>query len=258
MRETTHISQDYQARISMTHQDNNSPQGFLSRYSVTIMCLWKQYPVLRHIVRILGVILVLVVALIIKASYDASREFALAEQAYEGQQYAEAVLHYERAIKWYTPLSSTVQQAAARLWNLGTEAEQRGDLALALEAFRGLRGSLYATRSLYLPYEHWIPKSEAKIAVLMAQTADPEEPRPASRSPQEETRRFAEMLQRFTGPNTAGTALAELGFVCWVGATLGFLWFAFTEQGLSGRRGLLWGGTIAAFFAVWIVGMLLA
>jgi tetratricopeptide (TPR) repeat protein len=222
------------------------------------MRIWKQYPILRHIARVLGVLLMLIVALVVKASYHAGQEFALAEQAHEQQQYAEAILHYERAIKWYTPSSPTVQQAVEHLWDLGTEAEQRGDLELALEAFRGLRGSLYATRSLYLPYEHWIPKCEAKIAVLMAQTADPEDSRQASRTPQEETERFAKMLQRFTGPNIAGAVITEVGFLGWVGTTIGFLWFAFTEQGLSGRGGLIWGGTIAVFFAVWIVGMLLA
>lgn len=242
------------------HYSRQRARGILAQsehVTKRTMHSWKHCHFLRHTARILGVLLVLVGALLVKARYHAEQEFALAEHAYEQLQYSEAILHYERAIKWYTPLSATVQQAAERLWAIGTEAEQQGNLPLALEAFRGLRGSFYAIRSLYLPYQHWIPKCEAKIAVLMAQATNAENSRMASRT-QREPEHFARMLQRYTGPTTTATALAELGFLGWVGGTIGFLWYALTEQGLSGRRGLLWGGGIAVFFVLWIVGMLLA
>jgi hypothetical protein len=68
------------------------------------------------------------------------------------------------------PFSPWVRLAVERLWDIGTQAEAGNDVSLALQAYQGLRSSLYAVQSFYLPYRHWIPKSDAKIAALMART----------------------------------------------------------------------------------------
>ncbi len=94
---------------------------------------------LRHMVRILSVLLFLAAVLVVKVTYNARQEFAGGEEAYTRGAYNVAITHYERAIKWYTPLSKTVWHAVERLWQLGTEAEARGDWHLALEAYQTLR-----------------------------------------------------------------------------------------------------------------------
>ena len=50
--------------------------------------------------------------------------------------------------------------------------------------------------------------------------------------------------------------LAELGFLGWVGATVGLIWSVVDAQGQFVRRqGVLWGSVLAVFFALWLIGM---
>jgi hypothetical protein len=209
---------------------------------------------LRYMVCILGVLLFLAVVLVDKVTYNARQDFTLGEEAYTHGEYKVAITHYERTIKWYTPLSTVVQRAVERLWQLGTEAEARGELSLALEAYQTLRSSLYAVQSFYIPYQSWIPKSEERIAPLLAKTkagAEHGEDKLA-----QETARFAMQLQRHIGPHLGWSILLEIGFLGWIGATVGLIWYVVDETGNFARRqGLLWGSLIAVFFALWLIGM---
>src|SRR5262245_45193771 len=204
--------------------------------------------------RILGVLLFLAAVLVVKVTYNAGQEFAIGEDAYTRGAYNVAITHYGRAIKWYTPFSTTVRHAVERLWQLGIEAETRGDWPLALEAYQALRASLYAVQSFYLPYQSWIPKSEERIAPLLAKTKAGEEPNADKLA--QDTARFAMQLQRHVGPHLGWSILVEIGFLGWVGATVGLIWYVVDEAGNFARRqGLLWGSLIAIFFALWLIGM---
>ena len=210
--------------------------------------------VLRHVVLILSALLFLAAVLVVKVTYNARQEFAAGEEAYTRGAYNVAITHYERAIKWYTPFSKTVRHAVERLWQLGTEAETRGDWHLALEAYQSLRASLYAVQSFYMPYQHWIPKSEARIAPLLARTRAGEEPTTDKLA--QDTARFATQLQRHVGPHLGWSILVAIGFLGWIGATVGLIWYVVDEAGNFARRqGLLWGSLIAIFFALWLIGM---
>ena len=81
--------------------------------------------------RILGVLLFLAAVLVVKVTYNARQEFTVGKEAYTRGAYDVAITHYERAIKWYTPFSNTIRHAVERLWQLGAEAETRGDRHLA-------------------------------------------------------------------------------------------------------------------------------
>ena len=204
--------------------------------------------------RILGVLLFLAAVLVVKVTYNAGQEFTVGEEAYTRGAYDVAIAHYERAIKWYTPFSNTVQHAVERLWQLGTEAETRGDRHLALEAYQSLRASLYAVQSFYIPYQSWIPKTEERIAPLLAQTKAGEEP--TEDKLRQDTARFAMQLQRHVGPHLGWSILVEIGFLGWVGATVGLIWYVVDQAGNFARRqGLLWGSLIAVFFTLWLIGM---
>src|SRR5215510_3123711 len=111
--------------------------------------LWH-YDILRKVVSVLCILLFISVMLLMKTIYRARQEFVDGEQAFTRGEYEVAITHYERAIKWYTPFSNTVQHAVERLWHLGTEAETRGERHLALEAYQSLRASLYAVQSFYI------------------------------------------------------------------------------------------------------------
>jgi hypothetical protein len=217
----------------------------------------RRHPIFQHTMFVLGSVVLVMAMLGINVSLNARQALHHGETAYQSGKSNEAIMHYERAIKWYTPLSPWVRQAVERLWDLGSAAEQRDDLSVALQAYQALRSSLYAVQSFYLPYRHWIPKSEAKIAVLMARTAQTEGQ--DSTKLAQDTARFARMLQRDTAPNLGGSILTEIGFFGWVGATVGLLWCAVGRHGAwAWRQGLLWGSGISVGFAAWVVGMLLA
>jgi hypothetical protein len=208
-------------------------------------------------VRLLCVLLCLALVLLAKVSYSSQQELGLGTEADIRGEYTTAITHYERAIKWYTPFSRSVRLAVKRLWTLGAEAERREDLSLALDAYWSLRGSLYAIQSLYLPYRDWMPQIEARLAVLIAKTAQPEGQ--GDERLTQNTARFAQLLQRDTTPTLGGSILVELGFLGWVGTAVGFIWSVCSRHGRQAwQQGLLWGGGIAVFFGVWIVGMLLA
>lgn len=207
--------------------------------------------------RILGILLFLTAILVVKVTYNARQEFARGEDAYTRGAYTVAVTHYERAIKWYTPGNTAVRHAVERLWQLGTEAEAREDWPLALEAYQSLRSSLYAVQSFYVPYHSWIPKSEARIAPLLAKIKAGTEPQEDKLA--QDTTRFAMQLQRHVGPYLGWSILVAVGFLGWVGATLGLIWYVVDAQGnFAPRQGVLWGGLLTVFFALWLIGMRLA
>jgi hypothetical protein len=215
--------------------------------------LWH-HDILQKVVSILCILLFVSVMLLMKTIYHARQEFAVGEEAYTRGAYNVAITHYERAIKWYTPFSKTVRHAVERLWQLGTEAEDRGDSPLALEAYQTLRSSLYAVQSFYIPYQSWIPKSEERIAPLLAKIKAGEEPNADKLA--QDTARFAMQLQRHVGPHLEWSILLEIGFLGWIGATVGLIWYVVDETGNFARRqGLLWGSLIAVFFALWLIGM---
>jgi hypothetical protein len=206
------------------------------------------------VVRILSVLLCLGAILVVKVTSNARQELAIGEEAYTRGAYDVAMTHYERAIKWYTPFSPTVRQAVERLWQLGTEAEARGEVPLALEAYQSLRSSLYAVESFYIPYQSWIPKTEERIAPLLAKAKAGEEPNADKLA--QNTARFAMQLKRHVGPHVGWSILVEVGFLGWVGATIGLIWYAVDEAGHFARRqGALWGSLIALFFALWLLSM---
>jgi len=215
--------------------------------------LWHCH-IWRKAVVVLGILLFVSVMLLLKTLYSARQEFVYGEQAATRGEYEEAITHYERAIKWYTPFSTTVQMAVERLWQLGTEAETRGEWHLALEAYQALRASLYAVQSFYVPYQSWIPKTEARIAPLLAKTKAGTEPQEDKRA--QDTTRYAMQLQRPLGPHLGWSVLAEIGFLGWVGATVGLIWSVVDAQGqFVWRHGVLWGSVLAVFFALWLIGM---
>jgi hypothetical protein len=218
------------------------------------MHLWQRYSAWRQALRIFSLFIAFMVILYAKITYNANQDFALGEENYTRGQYKVAITHYGRAIKWYTPLSDVVRLAVERLWQLGTEAEARGDDALALDAYQTLRSSLYAVQSFYLPYQSWIPRSEEHIAPLLARTKAG-----ASQDPDklaQDTARFALQLRRHVGPHLGWSILTEIGFLGWIGAAVGLIWYVVDEQGHFARRqGLLWGSILALFFTLWIIGM---
>ncbi len=93
-------------------------------------------------------------------------QYSKGEDAMAKGDYIAAISGFEAAIHMYTPLSPLVSRSAERLWKLGQAFERNGDSAGALVAYRSLRSSFYAVRSLYSPGTEWIERCDARIASL--------------------------------------------------------------------------------------------
>jgi len=94
-------------------------------------------------------------------------QFQKGEKAWAAGDFLAAVAGYESAIHMYTPGSSLVERSANRLWQLGEMAEQKGDIARALIAYRSLRSSYYSVAGIYAPGKDWIKRCDERIAALV-------------------------------------------------------------------------------------------
>lgn len=205
-------------------------------------------------IRTLAICLAAILAvLMLRALWGGRVECARAAEELQADRPYQAVLHYERAIRWYLPGSPYVRRAADRLWAMGEAAEEAGDPELALFAFRGLRGAAYATRSFYQPLGGRIGEAEERIAALMVADTSARWPDPALA----EAERRAEVLrnlQQHTDPATGWVIVLELGFVAWLGGAGVMAW----RLGRKGnrRRTTLWlSAAVIGGYALWIIGM---
>lgn len=57
--------------------------------------------------------------------------------------------------------------------------------------------------------------------------------------------------------NTPWAILVLVGFLGWIGCTIGFIFGAFEKQGrFNNKRALKWGALVVVCYALWIVGMM--
>ncbi len=191
----------------------------------------------------------------LKVFLSSRAEFRTADAALAKGDHREAILHYERAILWYLPMGGYVEPAAEALWRLGNQLEDK-DKKLALETFRSLRSSFYATRSFYTPGQEWIDRSDQKIASLMAQEP-PYSEADKKKTIEQRTEEALTILKRPQRPNVGWSIVLEIGFWGWVSGALLFIMIGFGEGNrVILKRGLFLGGLIVFFYALWIVGMM--
>ncbi len=87
---------------------------------------------------VLGSILLGVMGLALfygKVFYYSGEEYRKGEDAFRQGDFNKALLHYDRAIHWYTPWSSSVERSIRRLWEMGETLEEKGDQKTALPHF---------------------------------------------------------------------------------------------------------------------------
>jgi len=122
------------------------------------------------------------------------------------------VRHLRRAMAYYLPGNPWVGRAHDRLLALARRAERAGDRALALHAYRELRGAILALRGATSPYGDTLPAVNTAIAILSAKD--------------HRAREAAAALSRLGAPpdpHPAWAALGLAGFLLWVGAALSLL-----------------------------------
>jgi len=170
----------------------------------------------------------------------------------EAQDYIKAITFFDRSLHWYTPLNPYIEKSVRHLWEIGLQAEQRGDVRLALIAIRTIRQGFYAARSFYTPGKEWIARCNIKIASLTAKEIE-----------ERQTGGKAHALpdkSKDTEPDIFWTLVLEIGFLGWIGAVIGFLAHGLTGEALRlrARPAIFWGTAVIIFFSLWIVGMMRA
>jgi len=193
-----------------------------------------------------------------KVYFSSLSEYRQGEEAYRRGDFRSAILHYDRAIHWYIPWSSSVENSVERLWEMGTKLEERGEKETALEAYWTLRSSLYGVRSFYTPRMEWIERANERIAALWT-AGGPYSAGEKTLSPAARKEAYLKALRKDWAPKVGWAAVTELGFFGWVGSALGFI-FSFLKAGggLARRRALFWGGCTIGFYGLWIMGMVRA
>ncbi|MET0390451.1 MAG: hypothetical protein ABW321_31050, partial [Polyangiales bacterium] len=187
---------------------------------------------------------------------SARAELAEAEALLARHDEDAAVVHLRRAARWYAPLSPYHVRALAQLTTLAQAAEQRGDTARALAAYRAVRGSILATRSLYVPERPQLQAANEHIARLLSR-----EPAPgidAGKTVEQLRREHLALLTPIPGPNVFWSCVLLAGFACWVGSA-----FAFSVRAIDAEDHWVrsevqrWGSLIALGFGLFVLGMVL-
>jgi hypothetical protein len=207
-----------------------------------------------NILNILAGFAILTLLMILKIYLNGTGEFSKAEELFSKNNYTQATMHYERAIQWHIPGSSTPALAAEKLWRISLFYESKNLTDEALKTCRLLRGAFYSTRSFFTPGEKWINLCNEKMAHWMASKPDLTNKTPLSFESRKN--RFLESLRADTPPFTFGGILTEIGFFGWVACGTLFLIKAITPAaGLKPKPAIIYSTGFLLFYAIWIFGM---
>jgi len=222
-----------------------SQPGFDQRQYLKRACL---------IVSIIAVGLAMVWA---RAFYGSMQAYRQGEIHLKAHQYVKAITFFDRALHWFTPFNPYPRQSAQCLWEIGRQAEQNGDIRLALIAYRTIRRGFWAARSLYAPGRAWIQKCDVRISKL---TGLGQADRSASGSPSR-LGNHTKASQKAKDVSTFWSIMLEIGFLGWLGSILALIMFACKggrKATFRASQTLVWGGIATIFFALWIIAMVRA
>lgn len=121
----------------------------------------------KKILKVCSFLLFLLFLVYLRVFIGQYKEFKKAEEAYANLNFKDAIVYYETAILFYTPLSPYLDKSIERMFEIALKYEQNGRYDYALDVYENLRSSLYATRSFYQPYPHVISVCDRKISELL-------------------------------------------------------------------------------------------
>lgn len=212
----------------------------------------------------LGLVLAVgLAAVVTRAVWAGSRALANGDAAQQRGELVHAVDLWRQAARWYVPGASHVEAAYQRLEKLGSEAEQRGEIEIALAAWSGVRSSILATRSVYLPHGERLAPANERIAALMAarerQGAGEAGQAGAGARDDAAVAWHLERLAPIPGPSVGWSVVALLGFATWLAGGLIFALRGVTsDDRLVPRTAAYAGILVAVGLVIWLLGLSLA
>jgi hypothetical protein len=169
-----------------------------------------------------------------------------------------AIEHLSRSARWYLPGSSRVREALTTLATIAAGREADGDVDTALAAWREVRRSIRAVRTMWLPNGDLAPAADERIAHLMSGQHELNRAGDPAPFVDRKTEHLA-LLQVDNAPDAWWSLVVVLAFFGWVAGGFRFVYRAWDEDGeFHSGPALTWAGVITAFMALWIVAMTLA
>lgn len=224
----------------------------------------------RRTLSALGLVLAVGLAAVsTRAVWAGSRALANGDAARQRGDLVLAVELWRQAARWYVPGAPYVGAAYQRLETLARAAEERGDIDTALAAWTGVRSSILATRSFYVPHAERLAPANQRIAVLMAArerahdaSGRPDDSRdhaPAAAGDDPAVAWHYERLAPVPGPSVAWSVIAILGFITWLAGGLIFALRGVThDDRLVPRTAAYAGILVAVGLLIWLLGLSLA
>ena len=211
----------------------------------------------RVLLRALCVVGLVLGSFALRVVTTSASELEAGDRYREAGQTEAALIHYRRAARWYAPGSPYHVEALGRLGRIGADAEQRGDVDLALAAYRAIRAAIMSTRSFYVPEPERLRAADERIAALMASLPPPA--MDAGKSREQLRSEHLALLRADPSPSAPWSLVLLLGFALWVSSAFAFTMRAVDEQDRFVRREVLrWGTLIAVGFGLFVLGMSLA
>jgi len=205
----------------------------------------------------LAVALAILGAVYVRVLVMARNHAGKAEAALAAGRTGDAVFHFGRAARAYAPLNPWNEQAMGRLWQIGRKAEIEGEGDTALHAYREIRSSILAARSLYTPHPDRLEQVNERIARLMARQPPP--PADEGKTEAERTLEHLALLADTPQPDPTWSALLILGFASWISACAAFILVGLDRDLRVRRRpALACAAVFVAGLGLWLAGMLLA
>lgn len=220
---------------------------------------------MRRKLAIVGVVIGVCLGVVVtRAVWEGRSALSKGDKAHAAGDQDGAIRWWRRAARWYVPLAPHVGSAYDRLETLASQAEQQARAAntpaearahrrIALAAWRGIRGSILATRSFYTPYADKLEPANRHISELMAlaEGDTAKQPELAARSDW-----HYEQLARDESPSVFWSILALLGFATWLGGGALFAVRGITaDDKLVTRSAIHAGLLIAGGLFIWMLGL---
>jgi len=162
---------------------------------------------------------IFVISSSLRMAWITQHQLELAHQSLHVDKQKRALVHYERAIHPYLPLLPAREQAMREMKGLCQQQEKAGNLNLALEGWRRLRGALLSSRSIFgQPNRSVLSEANRHIARLAAQT-DVQAMMSKKEIQTEATRFLSRQLKDingFWGVMQVTFLLLWVGLTCWL------------------------------------------
>jgi len=212
---------------------------------------------LGRVARMLGAVGLLFAMLSGRALYSTNVELDRADALRAGGNNELALDHYRRGATWMFPGNVRARQALEALLEIGTEAEARGESALALAAFRSTHAAVMSTRSFYEPNADLREVADAHIARLMSTGVTP--PVDAHLAVDAREAMYLAMLRADRDVSLGWAWLALAGFAAWVTAA-----WLFASRGIDTAHAIVphearrWMTLFIVGFGAFVLGLALA